>query len=165
MPFKVALTARAKGTDPEPLGITGVADPELEYTLGVSGDLDESSSPPVSKQWLGQSLALAAGTLTLDLEALTKGNLADESFTGLELTVLVVVNPAGNNPLTVTFGAANPYPIMGSLTAFAILTAEADAEAVLVQRQRIPTAVGPTASDIKFDGTGTETFSVFMAAG
>lgn len=83
-----------------------------------SKSLTGATTPPVTQAAYFLK-ALVAGAGTIDLTALVGTNGAAVDGTGLKVQVAKFENPSTNaNPITVTFGAANPYLLGGAAWKF-----------------------------------------------
>lgn len=113
--------------------------------------LTASTTPPVTKcaYWLQ---ALSGGAATVDLTAMTGTNGATVDGTDLKVQGLHVKN-LGANTLTLTFGAANPYNLLGA--AFVIVLTQ-DQEFMMYGNDATPD-VAAGAKDIDLAGTGAQT--------
>jgi hypothetical protein len=75
--------------------------------------MNAASTVPATKV-ASDSIALTAGTLTLDLTALVGAAGAAVTFTGLKVQLAKFKNPSTNTgTLVITVGAANGYNIFG----------------------------------------------------
>jgi len=77
----------------------------------TSTTLGAATTPPATEAY-SATLALVAGTLTIDLTALTAFNGRTLDATGLKLQA-IKLNVLGANELTVAPGASNGYPLFG----------------------------------------------------
>jgi hypothetical protein len=154
---------QASGT--EALGQTGVADPTVSHSIGAgSVSRSPTTTVPVTKSWEGE-VALAAGTATLDLTALDRGNLANLDLTGeIVQSLHVRGDNANTGAIELDVAAANGYDIHGSGASSQICAVEADDEVLILKNDTAP-AVSSTVKDITLTGTGTEKVHVMILAG
>lgn len=129
-------------------------------SINTQATLDASTTPPVTKFiWINQ--ALSAGAKTLDLTSLTGTNGASVTFSGLKVQVAKFKNPTGNAAMTVKFGAANPYNLLGASWTLILLAGQ---EITLYLNDAAPDVAGG-AKDIDIAGTGSEIIEVQLFAG
>ena len=121
--------------------------------------LNASSSPAVTKQ-IQRTLALTAGAATVNLASLVGTNGAAVDFTGLKVQHFKFINP-GANPITFTFGASNPYLLLGSGWKI-IVPAHSEVAGMLSDQ---PPDVDSTHKNIDIAGTGTDSFNIILVAG
>lgn len=129
-------------------------------TSKVLNATSTASQPAVTKMvWFDQ--ALSGGAATIDLTSLTGTNGATVTFSGLKVCVAKFKNPSGNGAMTVKFGVANPYNLLGASWTLII---PADSEITVYSNEGAPDVAGG-AKDIDIAGTGTETLEVQLFAG
>lgn len=127
----------------------------LNKTLKASG-----GDAPASKISF-QTYALVAGAKTIDLTALLGVNDLSQDCTGLKVQQLIFVNPAGNDTLTFSPGASNPYPLFGTGNDFDL---PAGATVAMYVPESLADVSG-TVKTIDVAGTGTQSFSVGLVLG
>jgi len=120
-----------------------------EYT--DTHTLTSATTPPVT-QCADWREALTDGAATVDLTAMTGTNGATIVGTGLKVQGLKVKN-LGANTLTLTFGASNPYNLLGA--AFVIVLAQ-NQEFAFYGNDATPD-IASGAKEIDLSGTGTQT--------
>ena len=128
-------------------------------TNGLS--LSGSTTPPVS---LCASFvkALSSGTGTIDLTALVGTNGVAVDGTGLKVRAFKFINPATNaNPITIKFGAANPYNLLGASWQI-VLAPGQEAQSYLKDGAPV---VGSGAKNIDLSGTGTQALQCQVVLG
>ena len=146
-----------------PLSLSNAGDATLVHNLGkVGATLDPNSTPAVSKVW-SATPALTAGSLTLDLSALTNGALANVDMDTLSLVLLKIKNPAGNNTLTVADGLTNGINVFGD--ASGQVTLSAGQTIMYDYGSNGATVAAAGARTIDFTGTGTESFQIMICCG
>ena len=121
--------------------------------------LTSATTPPVTKVAAWKQ-ALAAGAATVDLTALTGTNGASVDGTGLKVQILKVKN-LGANSLTLTFGAANPYNLLGAAFVIVLLTGQ---EITVYGNDATPD-IAAGAKDIDLAGTLIETSEWIVVMG
>lgn len=129
-----------------------------------SGQLNENSTPPVTKESY-KTLALVGGVLLIDLTALPDVNGIDQDCTGKKVRTIIVKNPKGNHPITVQPGDSNPYPVFGTGNK---LEVKAHASVDGYFGQFIPDGVPDVSAGeriLKITGTGTEQFHIGLTLG
>ena len=132
----------------------------IHDNINTSAVLNASSTIPVTKMiWVNQ--ALTAGAKTLDLTSLTGTNGASVDFTGLKVQVAKLKNPTGNAAMTIKFGAANPYNLLGASWTLIILAGQ---EITVYGNDATPDVAGG-AKDIDIAGTGSEIIEIQLVAG
>ncbi len=104
--------------------------------------------------------ALTAGTATIDLTALTGTNDGAIDGTGLKVQVLKMKN-LGANVMSITFGAANPYNLVGS--DFKITLAQ-DQEVTIYGNDATPD-IAAGAKNMDLAGTTTQTAEISIVMG
>lgn len=123
--------------------------------------LTGSTTPPVTT-CAHFSKALVAGVATIDLTALTGTNGAAVDMTGLKIQFFKFKNPITNaNPITVTFGAANPYLLGGAAWKYILQPGQWIAG---FGNDATPD-VAAGAKNIDISGTGTQALQVSLDAG
>lgn len=140
-------------------------DPSTIHSLGSpNGTLTATTTPPVTSVF-ADNVALVAGTLTLDLTALTSGNLSRD-FTDLKVQLIALRCPTSNTlPILVQKGAANAYNLLGADNASAETIEVLPGDDILIKRYDTLEDVDATHKDVKFTGNGTETINVMLVAG
>ena len=143
-------------------GVDGAPAPDILHSgFNLSGvTLNSSSSAPVTMTSY-QQYALSGGAFTIDLMALLGVNDEVQDADGLKLQTIVILNTIGNNPITVTTGASNGFPLLGGTNSivipagawFAFYVPEGLAE------------VGASDKTIDIAGTLVETFKVGICLG
>lgn len=121
--------------------------------LGETLTLTASSSVPATKHSEFQK-TMSGGAATIDLTALP-GKTADETIdgTGLKVQLAKFRNLSTNaNDITITFGAANPYNLLGA--AFVILLKPG--QSILVSLDEAAPDVAAGAKDIDISGTAAQ---------
>lgn len=144
---------------------TGLSATDSDRTLIWDGintfkTLNESSTPVVTK-FVRFDQALTASSATIDLTSLTGANSESVDFTGLKVQVAKFKNKVGNAAMTIKFGAANPYLLLGAAFSFIL---EDGAEATFYIPEGAPDVAGG-AKDIDISGTGSEELEVQLFAG
>lgn len=122
--------------------------------------LNASSTPAVTK-FVRFDQALTASSATIDLTSMTGTNGASVDFTGLKVQVAKFKNQSGNAAMTIKFGAANPYNLLGA--SFTLILPD-EGEITLYLPEGAPDVAGG-AKDIDLAGTGSEILEVQLFAG
>ena len=128
-----------------------------EVTLGAA------TSPPITKH-AEYAKVLSVGAGTIDLTALPVNNHAGstQDCTGLKVQMAKFQNPVTNaNPITVTFGASNPYLLAGA--GFKIILQPGE-EWTFKGNDTTPDVAGG-AKDIDLAGTGSQALNVQLVLG
>lgn len=148
------------------LGLDKADDPSFVHSLDSPGStLNASSTPPATKVF-SDTVALVAGTKTLDLTALAGPASTSIDFTGLKVQIIAFRCPTGNTlPILVQKGAANAYNLLGADNASAETLEVLPGDGLLLYRHDTLEDVDATHKDIKFTGNGTETIDVILVAG
>ena len=99
------------------LGLDNVSDLQHKHQIsGGSGKLDANSTVPATKAW-SDNRQLAAGSDSIDLNALPFGNLPNVDLTGVKVQLVKIKADAANTAaIKFKVGAANGYNIFGSAT-------------------------------------------------
>ncbi len=134
--------------------------PLIWSTINTLVTLNASSTPAVTK-FIRMDKALAAAAGTIDLTAMTGANGETVDFSGLKVQVAKFKNKAGNNPMTIKFGAANPYNLLGA--SWTLILPD-EGEITLYLPEGTPDVAGG-AKDIDIAGTGIEELEVQLFAG
>ncbi|HDZ39250.1 MAG TPA: hypothetical protein ENH62_13375 [Marinobacter sp.] len=143
---------------------SGNADNVIRHdAINTNLALNATSTPAVSQVvWVNKALAGGAGTL--DLTALTGANGAVD-LTGLKVQAIKFKNPAGNAAMTIKFGVANPYNLLGASWTLILPAATTIASEIqFVCNEGAPDVAG-AAKDIDLSGTGSEVLEVQIVAG
>ncbi len=122
--------------------------------------LTASTTIPVTKTASFQK-ALSSGTATIDLTSLTGSNGATVVGTGLKVQIAKFANPTGNASIGLTFGASNPYNLLGAAFQFTLLAGQ---EITLYGNDATPD-VGSGAKNIDLVGTGTQVLNCIIVLG
>lgn len=118
----------------------------------TTATLTASTTPPVT-QCAYFLKALTVGAATIDLTALTGTNGATINGTGLKVQVAKFKNPATNaNNITVKFGAANPYNLLGASWTLIL----APGQEITVYGNDATPDIAAGAKDIDLSGTGSQ---------
>ncbi len=120
-----------------------------------------ADSTPVVTKFVRIDKALGAGTGTIDLTSMTGANGETVDFSGLKVQVAKFRNKSGNAAITVKFGAANPYNLLGA--SWTLILAD-DSEITIYTPEGAPDVAGG-AKDIDLSGTGIEELEVQLFAG
>lgn len=126
--------------------------------VGVT--LSASTDPPVTDA-VFLDYALVAGTKTIDLTAVVDGFGQTIDLTGLKIQWIVLINPAGNNELTLEADASDGCEI-GSVR---LLGSADHATRAALYLPEASDAVGASTKNITITGTGTEAFKLGFLAG
>lgn len=106
--------------------------------------------------------ALSSGAATIDLTALTGTNNRVVDGTGLKVQFAKFINPATNaNQMTLTFGASNPYLLMGAAWKIILQPGQ---EFAFRGYDATPD-VGSGAKNIDIAGTGSQALQVAIVVG
>lgn len=132
----------------------------VHSAFDASGTLNATSMPPVTKS-AAFNAVLVAGAKTIDLTALTGTNGAAIDGTGLKVQLFKIKNPLGNAAVTVKFGAANPYNLLGA--SWTMILQPGD-EFLFKSTDTTPD-VAAGAKNIDLAGTGTQSFQVIVVMG
>lgn len=130
--------------------------------LGETLTLNASSSVPATKHAEFQK-ALSTGAGTIDLTALP-GKTADETIvgTGLKVQAIKFRNLSTNaNDISITFGASNPYNLMGSDFKITLKPGQSQ----LFLGDEAAPDIGSGAKDIDIAGTGSQILEVAIVMG
>ena len=158
---------KLKVTETIALGLDGVTDQACVAQIAAStssGTKTPSTAVPCTQRW-EDTVALAAGTVTLDLTALSSGNLPTKDLTGLTVQFIKVINPSTNaNNITVADGAANGYLIFGDASGQITIPPGMGVMFGAMVTEGLA-AVSATVKNITITGTGTQTFDIQIVAG
>lgn len=127
--------------------------------FNTSTTLNASSTVPATTS-IERTLALSAGTLTVDLTSLTGTNGAAVDFTGLKVQMFKFKNPSTHS-ITFTFGASNGYLLLGTAWKM-IIPAGAEVQGYIPD---LAPDVDSSHKTIDVSGTGTDTFNIVLVAG
>ena len=162
--LEVVLSSPPLGVREDPdLGLDKVVDPTIVHSMviPVGASLGPDSTPPVAQVW-SDRIALVAGALTLDLQALVGSNLPTVDFTGLSVVVFQFSCPETNgNLITVTPGASDGYDLLAPSMSVSLLPGDFQ---LLVLNGTQP-SVAPTNAELDFAGVGTDVIDILIAAG
>ncbi len=157
--YASALTvteALAAGANPD-----AVAPSIVHSGFNTSKTLNAGSTPPASLT-ASFNKPLSSGTATIDLTALVGTNGGAVSLSGLRLQVLKVIAKSTNaNPIVLTFGAANPYNLLGSAFVVSLLPGQ---EFLFYGNNAAP-VVGSGAKNIDLSGTAAQSVDVIVVGG
>jgi len=129
----------------------------LDQALNLTG----GTTPAVSKQAAFQK-ALTAGAGTVDLRALVGANGGAIDGNGLKVRVVKFRNLASNaNAITITFGASNPYDLLGSTFVLTLLPGQ---EFLAYLKDGAPT-IDSTHKTIDLSGTGSQVLECHFVLG
>lgn len=110
-------TFEIKGVASETLDLSldNVTDPDVQHANFGNGPLSlGASSTPVVTEVYSDQLALTAGTVTIDLTALPRGNLPNLDLTGLKVQAIKFFAASANTAaITIADGATNGYNVLG----------------------------------------------------
>ena len=110
----------------------------------------------------GFTKAMSGGAATIDLENLTGSNGIAVVGTGLRVQEAVFYNPATNgNPITISFGAANPYDGFGADFSATL----APGAACHLRTADAGSDISGANSDLDLAGTTTQALTCFLALG
>ena len=123
--------------------------------------LNASSTPAVTKVY-GDTVAHAAGVVTVDLTSLVGAMGSAVDFSGLKVQFAYIFNPVGNTVLTVDVGVADGYELFGAADGKIYIPAGGT---YLAYNADALDDVGATDKDIDFAGAGVETFNIVLVAG
>ena len=140
------------------------ADPTVTIIgLNEAATYTGSTAVPVTKHTAFQK-ALSSGTGTIDLTSLPDHNgvAGQVDGTGLKVQFARFRNLSTNaNDITITFGASNPYNLLGS--AFVIVLAPGQMVSLKLDEAAPDIASG--AKDIDISGTGAQILEVQLVMG
>ncbi len=123
--------------------------------------LTATTTPPVSKH-AAFAKALSTGTATIDLTALTGTNGATVDGTGLKVQAFKFANPSTNaNTITVTFGAATAYLLLGAAWKFILAPGQ---EVQGFGNSATPT-ISASLKNIDLAGTGSQILNCEIVMG
>lgn len=126
-------------------------------TLNLTG----ATTPPVSKT-ASFAKALSAGAATIDLTALVGTNGAAVDGTGLRVVMCKFQAPAANaNPITLKFGAASPYNLLGASWQIVL----SPGQEVLFYGVAAAPAIAAGAKNIDLSGTGSQAVNCIIVMG
>lgn len=124
------------------------------------GTLTGATTVPATKT-TAFTPTLSAGAATIDLTALTGVNGAVVDGSGLKVQIFKFINPAGNGAVTLTFGAANPYLLLGTAWKVILLAGQ---EIMLYLNDACPD-IDATHKNIDLAGTGAQAFKCQIVMG
>lgn len=108
---------KLKVTETIALGVDQLTDQPYVTQIATdtsSGTKTPTTAVPVTQQWQ-DTISLTAGAATVNLAALTYGNLAAKDFTGLKVQGIKIRNRSTNSAyLNIAAGATNGYNIFGA---------------------------------------------------
>lgn len=144
-----------------PFASTTAKDKQIVHNgLNETWTLNSGSTPPATQVCDFQK-ALSTGAGTIDLTAVP-GSLGNLDLTGLKVQLVRFRNPSGNaNPITVTFGAANGYLLLG--TAWKMILQPG--QSVELFLNDASPDVDATHKNIDIAGTGSQALDVLLVAG
>ncbi len=146
------------------LGEDLVSNPPVLHTIsGDTGSLDGNSAVPVTTPFSDQ-VQLSGGTVTLDLAALVRANLANSNFTGLKVQVWKIKAATGNTAVIIVKPAAsNGYHFLGDADGQATLAAD---DQLMGQFNDSLPDVGGSAKDLTITSSDADAiFEIILAAG
>lgn len=133
----------------------------LHSGFNKTATLTAASSIPATKVASFQK-ALSSGTATIDLTSLTGTNGATVVGTGLKVQLAKFANPSTNaNSIGLTFGASNPYNLLGAAFQFTLLPGQ---EITIYGNEAAPD-VGSGAKTIDMVGTGAQALNCIIVLG
>lgn len=156
------VTMTVKETlDPLTIPLADTSDNSITHTgLNKSETNDANSVAGKNVTAMAQgSLVLVAGAKTLNLAA-APGTAGNVDFTGLKIRRMVIRAKATNaNPITISFGAANPYTGFGAAFSLTLNPGKC----CLLEGDATVVAAGVRTLDIA--GTGTQGIDFIATAG
>lgn len=166
--MSVTVNYASTATVTEALAVgPGTANPDSPATnithsgFNTSKTLNGASTPPATKV-AAFNKALATGAGTIDLTSLPGTNGAVVTMLGLKVQVMKIIAKSTNaNPITLTFGASNPYELLGSTFVITLLPGQ---EVTIYGNDATPD-VGSGAKNIDLAGTGSQSVDVIIIAG
>lgn len=163
----ISVTYVSTKTVVETLADTYVSssDNTVTYTgMNSSGTFDSGTVAAPCTTHAAFRKTMSGGAGTIDLTAITGGgaNGATASFTGLKVQFFKFRNLSTNaNSITITFGASNPYNLMGSDFSFTLAPGQ-ECEGYL--KEQAPD-VGSGAKNIDISGTSAQVLECQLIAG
>lgn len=134
--------------------------------LTKSKNFGGSTSPTWVSAW-ADTVALVAGTATIDLTALARDvPLEDVDFDGLNIVAFAFAGAASNsNPIEVAPDATNGYNIFGTADDKVSVYPQMIVQVADMTSANLPAVAAGSADEITFTGTGTEAIHVLLIAG
>lgn len=145
------------------LSLDGVTNPEVARETASAATLDANSAVPVTTSWWDDA-DLVAGTLTLDLTALTRANLPNVDMTGLKVQILKFKADSANTAgIVVADHGTTGYLIFGD--ASGQVTVLPGSEILMVFNDQLADVSG-SVKQLLVTSTDTEaTYSIEIVAG
>jgi hypothetical protein len=157
MAYSVLVDYNLSATVRETLatGVVAAAAPTIIHNgFNSQGTLSSTSTPPVTKMAAFEK-ALAAGTGTIDLTALTGTAGVAVDGTGLKVQVVKIKNPSTNTgALTIIPAVSNGYNFLGAASKI-ILNPGEEIEWIGYDSSGVPD-IASGAKNLTLTGTGTE---------
>ena len=142
--------------------LVNLSSDSVQYSgLNTSLSLSGTSTPPASVVGI-LAQALTSGAATIDLTNVPGTNGVAVSGNGLKIRAVKFANPASNaNPITIKFGAANPYLLFGASWSIILQPGQ---EFLAYLKDAAP-AIGSGSKNIDLAGTGTQVLNVLILMG
>lgn len=162
MAVSIAPTITFTANETLDTGVDAAPSPAVFHSgFNLAGiNLNSASDTPVTMTSY-QNYTMTAGAFTIDLRALLGVNDESQDANGLKLQTIIIRNPTGNGPITVTTGASNGFPLFGG-TNDMIIPAGATLGFYVPEGL---TNVAAADKEIDISGTGTESFDVGICLG
>lgn len=153
-------------TETKDIGLDKVANPTQVHTLGRhAGTLTGSTSIPVTKTY-SDTIALVAGSASVDLTNLPGPLSTTITFNGLKVQQLKIVCPVTNSGgVTFDIAGANGYNLFGADNASNESVEVMPGGLIQMQHNNNIEDVDATHKAITVTGTGTDTFDIILTAG
>lgn len=141
-------------------------DPDIveEFGQTQANTLDANTTPAVTKSWSDQ-VSLTAGTVTLDLTALSRGtNMSTVNMNGLKVQ-LVKIKAKSTNTQTITIAdaASNGYNLFGDASGQVTLDASGE---IMQYTPELLANISSTAKDITITSNDVDAiFDIQIVAG
>ena len=136
---------------------------QIHQISGMSGALDGSTTPPITKAWSSRVEIAGGGTETINLAALPGQSAISVDMEGLELILFLFKNN-GDDAMIVADAAATGYPLFGSATGQ--ITVPGGGAHMFYTANGIGTDIEDgVAMNVAVVGTATETFDILIGCG
>ena len=146
--------------------VEGLSDKLVKHTgYNRTEKLDADSTVPVTLVASFSQVIGGGGTVTIDLMALLGTNDATVDGEGLKIQAIKMSNPVGNDVITATFGASDPYELAGAAWSVALLAGQ---EFVFFGNEATPDIVAGGvggSKDIDLAGTPADELEVCIVMG
>lgn len=142
-------------------GVENVATPNIRLAVGEVTSLTASTTPD-AENGVASRLSLTAGSLTVDLTAISDVNGATTTLTGKIVRALLFHN-RGAATMTFAKGASNGLDSLSGTWSMALLAGEK--RCIDLTDCTAPNAISASNKTIDVTGTGTDSFDIGVVVG